>query len=291
MAINLTPTYAATGRSERAREVLESAMVQARAAGDPAVLFDALVEQSALLRRFHQPEASLVAIREAEGLLAAVETPRRRVRFLQNRGYVLGVQGDLAGAARDFDELQRICGLYANEAAARATSVNFAEFEHERGNTTRAIEIMRDALPVVRRRRSAESLATALVNISAYLLSQGQVEEGREFVREALQLCRDSGGGRLFGTIAVEETALALALSGRMSEAARLAGYAKADFAKLEFNREHTEQVTGKRLTELLEALPDAERASLGAEGAALSEEAALDAALAALRELVPVAP
>ena len=71
----------------------------------------------------------------------------------------------------------------------------------------------------------------------------------------------------------------------RSRERVRLEGYAAAAFTKLSFQREFTEKKTHARLSGLLAAMPEAERAARFAEGAALSPEAAIDAALEALSE------
>jgi predicted ATPase/class 3 adenylate cyclase len=285
LAMRLATTLAATGRSERAREVSQGGMLTARSTNDPVVIFEALLRQMSLLRRSTSLDAAASAIAEAEALLEKVETPRRRLQFLQARGLLAGMSGDLAGAARDFTEMQRLCRLYANENAARNIVINFAEFEHQHGNTARAIEMIADALPAQRRKHSPEALSNVLVNASAYCLAEDRFSEAFAFTVEALRLGKESSAERLFVTIAIQQTAALLALEGRLAPAARLEGYAAANYAAMGFEPEYTERVTQQRLHELLANLPESERTRFAAEGATLSLEAALDEALDALRE------
>ena len=285
LTMRLATALAGTGRSERAREFSQAGMIAARSTDDPAVIFDALVRQMSLLRRSHALDAAASAVVEAEALLAQVETPRRRLDFLQNRGLIAGMSGDLAGAARDFAEVQRLCRLYANENAARNIVINFAEFEHQHGNTARAIEMIADALPAQRRKRSPEVLSNVLVNVSAYCLTEDRFSEAFAFTDEALRLGKESSAERLFAAIAIQQAAALIAIDGRLPEAARLEGYAAAAYAAMGFEPEYTERMTQQRLHELLAAMPASERTRLAAEGAALSLEAALDAALEAIRE------
>ena len=134
-----------------------------------------------------------------------------------------------------------------------------------------------------RRARDVESLANAQANLTAYLAAAGKVAEARLAGAETLRLCRDWNPSMLFVPVTLEHAALALALSGDLRRAARIAGYAEAAFTKLKFQREYTEKKTHARLCDLLAALPDEERAAQFAGGAALAPEAAIEEALEAL--------
>ncbi len=271
------------GLSARSAEIAGEALLSAEASGDDAILFNTVLSQSLLHRRAGRIEQAAGMLERAEKLLPGVETPRRRVRFLQSRGVTVGLMGDLAAALKDFEAARALCRALGNEETARKGGLNFAEFEHERGSTARAIEIAQESVAAYRRARDVESLANAQANLTAYLVAADKVAEARVTAAETLRLCRDWDAGIHFVPITLEHSALALAVLGDRTRAARLAGYAEAAFTKLKFQREFTEKKTHARLSELLAAMPDDERVARFAEGAALAPEAAIEEALEVL--------
>ena len=271
------------GLSARSREVAEEALSAARASQDDGILFDALLNQALLSRRAGRLPEALEMSREAEGLLPNVETPERRVRFLERRGVAAGLSGDLAAAVRDFEEMRAVCRSLGNEDAARTRFLNFAEFEHFRGNTLRAIEIAQEAVVSLRRSGDLESLNNVYVNMAAYFLATERIPDARAAAAAAIRGSVDPT--TLFVSISVEHAALACAMTGDLLRAARFAGYSEAAFAKLGFHREYTEQITCDRLASLLAEMPEQERAVALAEGAALAPESVVEEALAALDE------
>jgi hypothetical protein len=78
-------------------------------------------------------------------------------------------------------------------------------------------------------------------------------------------------------TIALEHLALVFALRGEFARAATLEGYVDAEFARLGFERDHTEKVSYDRLAALLaKEFASDELVRLSADGAALQPEAAI---------------
>ncbi len=107
-------------------------------------------------------EEAMALAREAEKLLPSAATPLRRVRFLERRGVTAGLSGDLAAAVRDFEDMRTLCRSLGNEEEARKRFANFAEFEHFRGNTNRAIEIAQETVAVLRRAGDKERVGQYL---------------------------------------------------------------------------------------------------------------------------------
>jgi predicted ATPase/class 3 adenylate cyclase len=281
--MNIASNLAQQGLSARSGEVAQEALAAARDSGDETTLFDALLNQSLLYRRASRLTESLAMTEEAERLLSNVETPQRRVRFLERRGVAAGLSGDIASAVRDFEEMRSLCRSLGNEEVARVRFLNFAEFEHSRGNTLRAIEIALEAIASQRRSGDTAGLSNTYANLAAYLIAVDRIPEGRAAAAQAIRACPDPN--ELFVSIALEHTALACAIVGDYRRAARFSGYSEAAFGKLGFQREFTEQITRDRLTLLFKGMPEQERAAAHAEGAALSPEAAAEEALAALSE------
>jgi tetratricopeptide (TPR) repeat protein len=283
---NIAGDLGQLGLSARSDEVAEEALRMARASGDDATLFDALLNQSMLLRRAARLEEALALTEEAEKLLPSAATPLRRVRLLERRGVTAGLSGDLAGAVRDFEDMRTLCRSLGNEEAARTRFINFAEFEHFRGNTSRAIEIAQEAVAAYRRAGYKDGLINTYSNLAAYFIASDRTSEGRVTAAETLRGCIDPNS--LFVAVALEHAALAFAIEGDLARAARFSGFAETALAKMQFQREFTEQKTLDRLLRLLAEMPADQLAAARAEGAALSPEAAIDEALAVLE--VPLA-
>jgi predicted ATPase len=271
------------GRTDRAREAIDVAMNAARAAGDPTTLFECLFIASQLARRFRRLDDAAALIEEAERLLAAIETPRRRYGFLREHGIVVGSRGDVASAILDFTAVEDLCRAYSNESALRLAALNLAEFQHEIGNTARAIEIAVAGLPVARQ-RSTDTHVNALVNLAAYCLAAGSVGDGTGYLNALLEIARSNPIPRLMAGIAIEQAALVLASRGEYHDAQRLAAFAAAEFDDLGFEREYTERLTLQLLNTALAGITTADETV----GSKLSGETAIALAIEALAATAP---
>jgi hypothetical protein len=189
--------------------------------------------------------------------------------------------GDLAGAARAFEDLRKEDRALGNLRAERAHIANLAEVEHERGATSRAIALVREILPNARADADRTKLAIALANLAGYLVAIDDLPASGDAAREAIHVLAPCDPQSPYIAISAEHLALALALAGDLPRAARLAGYADAAFLRLGVEREFTERKTHDRLTTLLqERLVPLDRERLLAEGAALVPETAIPLAL-----------
>jgi predicted ATPase/class 3 adenylate cyclase len=272
------------GRTDRAREAMGPALIGAREAGDPATLFESLLQASSMTRRFpRQLDDAAAYIEEAQELLAAIETPRRRYQFLRERALALGARGDVASAIRDFTAIEDLCRAFSNESVLRSAALNSAEFEHEAGNTARAIEIALSGLPFARR-RSTDTHVNHLVNLAAYCFAAGSFVDGTSYLTAMLDIARSNPLPRIMVGIAIEQAALILALRGDRRRSRRLAAFASAEFDDIGFEREYTERVT----KELLETALDGVEADDDANGAKLSGETAVALAIEALAATAP---
>ena len=117
-------------------------------------------------------------------------------------------------------------------------------------------------------------------NIAAYRIALGDVDGAREAAREGLRWARQAQHA-LCIAIALQHIALLLALRGEVNDAARLIGYVNVQFKELGNEREATEKWGYEKLMAALrEQLSEAEIEKLAAEGAAWSEDQAVDEAL-----------
>jgi len=259
----------------RSLEAALAGLKFARASGEPAILAGALnawARSAAGARRFDEAEEALA---EAESIPGP--SARMRLLILSGRAYSSVLRGDLAGAARAYEQLRDHNHALGNPTGERTYIQNLAEVEHTRGNTSRAIALLREILPAVRATTDHSLLAGILGNFAAYLVATGDLPAARDAARGAIRALA-LGDPQSHGiAIPTEHLALALALAGDLPRAARLAGYADAALLELGIVREFTEKKTHDRLTTLLhERLAPADRERLLAEGAALVPEAAI---------------
>jgi hypothetical protein len=121
-------------------------------------------------------------------------------------------------------------------------------------------------------------LGLHLTNLAGVLVERGDFEEALSPAREGLELSK--AGGDI--SDALDHLALRAALVGRLTDAARLAGYVDAMYATRRIARQVNEARARARLDRLLrDQVAADECAKLMAEGATMTEEDACRLALA----------
>ena len=186
-------------------------------------------------------------------------------------------RGDLETAARTWEQLRKELGSLGNARGELVGAFNLAEAEHARGQTQRAVVIVRETLPLARAGDDKGALSLLLVNLAGYLAAVDDLANAVAAARESIGIHAASEPDHVRIAMAIEHLALAVALRGDLTRAAILEGYADAAFARHGFEREFTETTTHDRLAALLcESLAADELTRLTAEGAALKPEAAI---------------
>ena len=157
---------------------------------------------------------------------------------------------------------------------------NVADLEFADGNPDHALRSISDALEIVVRAKDANLLAVCYVNGAAYRIALGDLAGARESAREGLRIARQARF-ELGITVTLQHLALLAGLAGECQRAAQILGYVDARYTELGNNREQTEQWGyDKLLVALRETLSEDEIAQLAAEGAAWSEDHAVEEAL-----------
>ena len=197
--------------------------------------------------------------------------------MLGTRAFVSSRRGDTEAAVRLYEELRELHHSLGDTNAEQSVALNLAEIEHKRGQTLRAIAIVREALPAVRSGANKGNLATLLLNLAGYLVAVGDLDGAIAASRESIRSRPGGEPDHAHVAGAIEHVALAFALRGDIARAAVLGAYADAAFARHGFEREFTETTTHDGLSALLHGgiTPD-ELARLATEGAKLTPEAAI---------------
>ena len=264
-----------SGNKVRAFELATQAVEQARASGDASSLVWALRGYADAATFLHRLDDAETALAQAEAMPEA--SADLRINLLLARALLTTGRGDLETAARMYEQLRKEHRLLGNAFAERLATLNLAELEHARGQTQRAIAIVREALAAAR--SHVTQYMNLLSNLAAYLAVVDDLPAAVAAAREAIQAARDPDDNLV--AIAIEHIALVFALRGDRARAATLEGYADAAFHRHGFPREFTERTTHDRLTALLrEDLAPEDLAVMLAEGTILTPEAAVALAL-----------
>jgi predicted ATPase/DNA-binding winged helix-turn-helix (wHTH) protein len=257
-----------------------------RGIGDTVWLSRALRQTAIAGATPGEPNPEIVAmLEEAIALLRGLAPHKDLATALAHSGATrLFYAGDLR-AARDLNE-QALAMREAigDRSGVLASAVNLAELLFMEGNAEAALAYATQAEAEARRRNAQGTLALILCNLAGYRLYHDDVGGGTQAAREALALSRALAQDYL--TVqCLEHLALAHALSGDASRAARLLGFTQAHYDANGTTREGLEAAGYRRLMAVLEAaLPQAQMAALSGEGAAWTIEQACAGAQAETR-------
>ncbi len=265
-------------RQVRALEVAVSAVALARESGDRSALAGALAEYSWISLTSGRPDDAEKALAEAEAI--AGTSKWLGMKLQRSRAFLSNESNDADRAARIWSRLRTEHRVLGNVDEELNSTLCLAEIEYGRGDTLRAISLAREALEGLRS-RATNLVGAVLANLSAYLVTAGDLAGSAQAVREVARLYAAGEPDQVPLAYAIEVLACVHALGARFERAALLEGYADAALRRLGAVREYTENRTHDRLAKLLRdnfAPMDLERAM--AEGAALSPKAAVALAL-----------
>lgn len=220
---------------------------------------------------------ALAAYREREDDRGVANCLLQQASFARAEGRFADARGIFARALSLFKGLQ-------NEIGCASVLTNLAELEFRDGHPDVALDLLTETL-VYKRDRSLDKLSLAInsANGAAYRIALGDLQGAQDAVRQALEWSRQSQD-RFVTAISLQHAALLFALLDRTREAAVLLGYVDARFLEIGYTRETTEQWSFERLASILRGrLSDTEVSAYASEGAAWSEDQAVENALGRL--------
>lgn len=212
--------------------------------------------------------------------------------------------GNVAASRSFFSEALGFLRAVGAARPAAHVALYLAEAEFQAGDSTKAVELVSDALATERalnevdgvtfevesevERRALDGVMFAQLNLSAYLVSLGSWDDATLHAREALS--RGLGTKTTAATIwALQHLAAISALRPREIDAdetrdrrraARLIGFVDARLAELSLRRDFTEQKEYERASTAIEEALGAEAAVLMEEGRHWNETRVADEAL-----------
>jgi tetratricopeptide (TPR) repeat protein len=173
------------------------------------------------------------------------------------------------------EKAAKLCEETGAERTGFVVRVNLVEFSMQLGDFERAIAVARELVEALRNTFHSDVLGNVMRLLVGALTENGDVEEALAIAREAVPLLRDDGQP------VFDHLALRAALAGKSKDAARIIGYADCMHRAFSRPREPIEKRAAARVLKLLRGtLPEGEIKRLKREGAALTEQRAIDLAL-----------
>jgi predicted ATPase len=217
-------------------------------------------------------EQSLVAARSCGDAWIAASCLTQQAGFMRRND---------VGAARElFAQALAANKALQNELATATVLGNLAELEFADGHPELALRAANEALEIRLRGKNAGYIASGHANNAAYRIALDDLAGARDSAREGLRVAR-RGRSEIDIAVTLQHLALLAALAGDARRGTHLLGYVDAQYSALEQQREDTEQWGyDKLIAALRETLSEDEIAQLSAEGAAWSEDRAVEEAL-----------
>lgn len=190
---------------------------------------DDVTQRAALLERlgsFHylagDGTAAETAFREALELLPEGETSLIAARVYAALGLMAAAWSRLDDAERACVEALRISRAVGARREEGRTLSAMGLVAAGRGDTTRGVMLLREALTLAREVEDAYDIGTAYVNLSHVLGIGGRLDEAFELCHEGDTVLGRFGQSRLTGTLLLCNTSDALIRAGRLEEAGEL---------------------------------------------------------------------
>jgi tetratricopeptide (TPR) repeat protein len=205
--------------------------------------------------------------------------PRLLNFYLFNRAFLKSQSGDTVAARKYYEQSLAICRQGGYELGVLSALGNLANVAWVLGDLDAAESAFRQQVALVRASpvKTNRLLGWAIASLGGVLAELGQLDEALAVTREGLPLLREDGSAWIFAHC----TGLLAGLAGKLSDAARLAGYAEHTFVAKQAARHPIDMRHRKLLDELLrEKLAPDELERLLAEGARMTEDEAYRLAL-----------
>jgi predicted ATPase/DNA-binding XRE family transcriptional regulator len=216
-----------TGLGSQGIAAGERAIALFRSLDDPIALAHTLGAQASLQLKASNVDRAVHSTDEAAQLYEANGLSRTLpfAYIMTIRASIAANRGDFVGAVRATTEAIGIAKDVRDEAFISYGQTLLAGFAFLNGDTLLAIRIADTALLVARRLGFRHDEMLLLCNQACYLLAKGDARSARVSAICALKLAR--GNDPTLVTTAIQHIASSCALSGEMTVAARLFGYAE----------------------------------------------------------------
>jgi predicted ATPase len=280
IAARLRLALARSSSGQRAHDEAERAMQLYASVGDARQAARAQQQLAFALSQMGRLDEAKAMIEQALAIARAGGDASHVANCLDVQGSIARGRGDI-GTGRELrvQALAAYKGL-GDESGTAVVLANLAELEFTDGHPEQALQAVSEALEIALRGKNTTYIAALQTNSAAYRLALGDLTGARESAREGLRLGRQAQNEQLVA-VALQHLAVLAGLCAHAQRGAQLLGYVDAQYTALGMQREPTEQWGyDKLMTALRETLTEDEIAQLSAEGAAWSEDRAVEEAL-----------
>jgi len=280
VAARLWRALARLSSGMRKHDCAERALALYQSVGDGHGAARALLELGYALYQMGRFEDSSEPLARALAALQECGDKRGVARCLSRQADIYRSRGDVATGRELYTQALEAFKALGDEDGTTMVLANLAEAEFRDDHVEQALRLASEALEINARGKNATNLALESVNSAAYCIALGNLDRARDVAREGLRWARQAQDA-LNIALALQHFALLGALHREVDNAARLIGYVNVQLKELGSEREYTENWGYEKLmTALHERLSEAEIEKLAAEGAAWSEDQAVEEAL-----------
>ena len=279
-AARLWRALARLSSGTRKRDYAERALALHQSVGDGHGAAKALLELGYALYQMGRFEESSEAFARALAALRECGDKRGVARCLSRQADIYRSRGDVATGRELYTQALETFKALGDEDGTTMVLANLAEAEFRDDHVEQALRLAGEALEINTRGKNATYLALESVNSAAYCIALGDTDRARGAAREGLRWARQAQDA-LNIALALQHLALLGALRREVHNAARLIGYVNVQLKELGSEREYTEKWGYEKLIiALREHLSEPELEGLAAQGAAWSEDQAIEEAL-----------
>lgn len=263
----------------RSQSALERAADLYQRLGDSANRAISLTRMARAFTYMGKLEEAKSALAEARPLLEATASPAMLDYYFYSLAFLNSHEGDHLAARTNYARSLALNRELGDEFSVLGAMANIANADWALGDLDAALASFRELVSLLRTSPTSTRrlLGYALTKLGGVLTERGEVAEALAVLREGLPLVREDGSVWVF----LDDLALRVACTGKLADAARLAGYADSAHAAKASTRGRQTTRIRDRLNKLLQAaLSMQEIESLLAEGAKLTEDEACRLAL-----------
>jgi predicted ATPase/class 3 adenylate cyclase len=266
---------------QRMRDAAERAMRLYALVGDARGSARAQRQLAFALLQMGRFDEAKATIEQAAAASRACGDARNVAICLIAQAITASIRGDLHAARELYAQALAAFKALGNESGTADALANVGELEFADGHPEKALRAASEALKIFLRGTGKAGIASCYTCSAAYRIALGDLGAARESAREGLRVARQARYERTIAD-ALQHLALLAGLGIDARRAAQLLGYVDAQRNALGVQREPTEQWSyDKLMAALHEQLSEAEIEEFAAEGAAWSEDQAVDEALA----------
>jgi predicted ATPase len=265
---------------KRKLEATEQAMQLYASAGDPRGEARARRNFAFALFQMGRRDEAKIAIEQALTAARNCGDPWNEAASLSVQATIEYVGGDVRAGRELYAQALLAFKALGDESGTAGALGDMAELEFADGHPEQALRAAGEAHEIYLGSKNATLNTINLANSTAYRIALGDLTGARDAARDGLRLARQAQN-ELSIAIALQHLALLAALGGDARRGSQLLGYVDRQCTQLGYAREPTEQWGYDKLTATLrETLGADEIATLAADGAAWSEDQAVEEAL-----------